>query len=63
VPGVVQTIIVCRLRTLVEFGRPRKTMACPTAKIYSPQALYAIHLHRCAVVEYEFLFRNGRQPL
>jgi len=30
VPGVAQTIVVCRLRTMLELGRPRKTMACPT---------------------------------
>jgi hypothetical protein len=28
---VAQTIVVCRLRTVLELGRPRKTMACPTA--------------------------------
>jgi hypothetical protein len=30
VPGVAQTIVVCRLRTVLELGKPRKTMACPT---------------------------------
>jgi hypothetical protein len=30
---VAQTIVVCRLRTVLELGRPRKTMACPTAKL------------------------------
>ena len=33
VPGVAQTIVVCRLRTVLKLGRPRKTMACPTAKL------------------------------
>jgi hypothetical protein len=33
VPGVAQTIVVCRLRTVLELGRPRKTMACPTANL------------------------------
>jgi hypothetical protein len=33
VPGVAQTIVVCRLRTGLEHGRPRKTMACPTANL------------------------------
>ena len=32
-PGVAQTIVVCRLRTVLELGRPRKTMACPTANL------------------------------
>ena len=35
VPGVAQTIVVCRLRSVVELGRPRKTMACPTARLPS----------------------------
>jgi hypothetical protein len=30
--GVAQTIVVCRLRAEFELGRPRKTMACPTAE-------------------------------
>jgi len=30
---VPQTIVVCRLRTVLELGRPRKTMACPTASL------------------------------
>jgi hypothetical protein len=30
VSGVAQTIVVCRLRTVLELGRPQKTMACPT---------------------------------
>jgi len=30
---VAQTIVVCRLRTVLELGRPRKTMACPTANL------------------------------
>jgi hypothetical protein len=30
VPGVAQTIVVGRLRTVLELDRPRKTMACPT---------------------------------
>src|ERR1022692_2742597 len=33
VPAVAQTIVVCRLRTVLELGRPRKTMACPTANL------------------------------
>jgi hypothetical protein len=33
VAGVAQTIVVGRLRTVLELGRPRKTMACPTAKL------------------------------
>jgi len=33
VPGVAQTIVVCRLRTVLEHGRPPKTMACPTANL------------------------------
>jgi hypothetical protein len=32
VSGVAQTIVVCRLRTVLGLGRPRKTMACPTAR-------------------------------
>jgi hypothetical protein len=38
----VQTIVVCRLRTVLELGRPRKTMACPTANL-----LYSYFLERC----------------
>jgi len=30
---VAQTIVVCRLRNVLELGRPRKTMACPTANL------------------------------
>jgi hypothetical protein len=33
--GVAQTIVVGRLRTVLELGRPRKTMACPTAGLTS----------------------------
>src|ERR1035438_6722465 len=33
VPAVAQTIVVCHLRTVLELGRPRKTMACPTANL------------------------------
>jgi hypothetical protein len=36
VPGVAQTIVVCRLRTVLELGRPRRTMACPTANLQQP---------------------------
>ena len=32
VHGVAQMIVVWRLRTLLELGRPRKTMACPTLR-------------------------------
>jgi len=31
-PGVAQTIVVRRLRIVLELGRPPKTMACPTVK-------------------------------
>jgi holo-[acyl-carrier protein] synthase len=30
---VAQTIVVCRLRTVLELGRPRRTMACPTVNL------------------------------
>ena len=33
---VAQTIVVCRLRTVLELGRPPTTMACPTAKSAAP---------------------------
>jgi len=33
VPGAAQTIAVCRLRTVLELGRPRITMACPTSHL------------------------------
>ena len=39
VSGVAQTIVVCRLRAVVELGRPRKTMACPTANLLYYAAL------------------------
>jgi hypothetical protein len=35
----VQTVVVCRLRAVVELGRPRKTMACPTANLLYYAAL------------------------
>jgi holo-[acyl-carrier protein] synthase len=30
---VAQTIVVCRLHTVLELGRPRRTMACPTVNL------------------------------
>jgi hypothetical protein len=33
--GVAQTIVFCRLRTVLELGRPRKTMARPTANLHA----------------------------
>jgi hypothetical protein len=48
VAGVAQTIVVGRLRTVLELGRPRKTMACPTADLLDaarwPQILSPILL-------------------
>src|SRR5580658_3930564 len=34
-----QTIVLCRLRSVLELGRPRKTMACPTGKLACRQIL------------------------
>src|ERR1039457_6488195 len=52
VPGVAQTIVVCRLRTVLELGRPRKTMACPTANLlysyFLDTALTAPVIHNLA---------------
>ena len=41
-----QTIVVCRLRTVLELGWPRKTMACPTANL-----LYSYSLDTALVSE------------
>jgi hypothetical protein len=46
VPGVAQTIVVCRLRTVLELGRPRKTMACPTANL-----LYSYFLDTALILQ------------
>jgi hypothetical protein len=42
---VAQTIVVCRLRTVLELGRPRKTMACPTANLLYSYFLDAAPAH------------------
>jgi hypothetical protein len=34
---VAQTIVVRRVRPVLELGRPRKTMACPTANVARSQ--------------------------
>jgi hypothetical protein len=42
VHSVAPTIVVCRLRTVLDLGRPRKTMACPTA-ICCPVISWTLH--------------------
>jgi hypothetical protein len=53
-----QTIAVCRLRTILELGRPRKTMACPTANL-----LYSYFLDTAARTRrYCYVFSTGSTP-
>ena len=42
---VAQTIVVCRLRTVLELGRPLKTMACPTANLLYSYSLDTAPAH------------------
>jgi hypothetical protein len=50
VPGVAQATAVCRLRTVLTLGRPRKTMACPTANpLYSYFADTTLAANSCAI--------------
>jgi hypothetical protein len=55
---VAQTIVVCRLRTVLELGRPRKTMACPTANL-----LYSCFLDTALGIVLPLPFRFASQVL